>query len=72
MDLSEGSDLFDDGLRLGEPSSLGEEEGDVGDRLAARQPGFLGLDPHTVTCSRVSLENKYQDEERDYTQSWPS
>ncbi len=38
MDLNDASDLLDDGLQLGEPASLGEEEGDVGGLLAARRP----------------------------------
>ena len=62
MDLSDASDLLEDGLPVGEPASLAEEEGDVAGRLAARRQPVRGLrayDPHTVTCSRVSLENQY-------------
>ena len=62
MDRNEGSDLFDGGPPLGEPVNLGEEEGDVAGRLAARRQPVRGLrayDPHTVTCSRVSLEKQY-------------
>ena len=49
MDLSEESDLFDDGPRLGEPVNLGEEEGDVAGRLAARRPPVMVFGASTRT-----------------------
>ena len=54
MGLSDASDLFDDGLPLGEPASQQEEDGDVEVLLDARQPPVSFFVASTRTRRRAA------------------